>query len=111
MLGHGVFSLRPCADGTGLDADILRPLKKARPAHSSDIHSPPLDQGGRAEVSARQFKGTWRQGQLPNGQTAKARPDYRVQSLHKGHGRIGSIESKHDIDDTLGECLSSCRQL
>jgi hypothetical protein len=31
--------------------------------------------------------GAWRQGQLPSGQTAKARPDYRVQSLHKGHGR------------------------
>jgi hypothetical protein len=27
----------------------------------------------------------WRQGQLPSGQTAKARSDYRVQSLHNGH--------------------------
>jgi hypothetical protein len=26
-------------------------------------------------------------GQLPGGQTAKARPGHRVQSLHKGHGR------------------------
>ena len=24
---------------------------------------------------------------------------------------MGSIESKHDIDDTQDECLSSCRQL
>jgi pimeloyl-ACP methyl ester carboxylesterase len=34
----------------------------------------------------------WRQGQLPSGQTAKVRPDYRVQSLHEGHGRQGSIQ-------------------
>ena len=38
-------------------------------------------------VLARHFNRTRRQGQLPSGQTAKARPDYRVQSLHKGHGR------------------------
>jgi hypothetical protein len=33
------------------------------------------------------LNGIWRQGQLPSGQTAKARPDYRVQSLRKGHDR------------------------
>jgi hypothetical protein len=38
-------------------------------------------------VLARHFNRTRRQGQLPSGQTAKAHPDYRVQSLHKGHGR------------------------
>jgi hypothetical protein len=37
--------------------------------------------------SARNWDGTWRQGQLPGVQTAKARPDYRVQSLHEGHSR------------------------
>ena len=30
------------------------------------------------------FNASWRQGQLPSGQTAKARADYRVQSLHLG---------------------------
>jgi hypothetical protein len=33
------------------------------------------------------LNGIWREGQLPSGQTAKARPDYRVQSLRKGHDR------------------------
>ena len=62
-------------------------------------------------ILTRRFTGTWRQGQLPSGQTAKARPDYRVQSLHKGHNRVCSIESKHDIEDTQYGCLSSCGQL
>src|ERR1700694_5772586 len=40
-----------------------------------------------AWIVGRHFNGTWRQGQLPSGQTAKVRQDYRVQSLHKGHAR------------------------
>jgi len=56
------------------------------------------------------FNRTQRQGQLPGGQTAKARPGYRVQSLHKGHGRHAFHQSKRDHNDTQDECLSSCVQ-
>jgi len=45
-------------------------------------------------------------GQLPSGQTAKARSDYRVQSLHKGRGRQGSIKLKNDITDSQDQRLS-----
>ena len=52
----------------------------------------------------------FRSGQLPGGQTAKARSDYRVQSLHWGHDRH-SIESKNNNSDTQDECLSCCVHL
>jgi hypothetical protein len=58
-----------------------------QPAFLIDIHRSLLDQCRSAEDPYTVFNGTERQGQLPSGQTAKARPDYRVQSLHKGHGR------------------------
>ena len=41
-------------------------------------------------------------------QTAKARSDYRVQSLHKGHGRHALHRSEHDYSDTPDERLSGC---
>ena len=53
-------------------------------------------------VLARHFNGTWRQGQLPSGQTAKARPDYRVQSLRKGHGRHAFHPNQSTIITLLG---------
>src|ERR1700694_2274349 len=82
---------------------------RSQPTCPRDIRRHFLDQGGRARrVLARHFNGTWRQGQLPSGQTAKARTDYRVQSLHKRHGAIGSIELKHDNKDTQYKNLSSC---
>jgi hypothetical protein len=60
-------------------------------------------------VLGRHSNGTWRQGQLPGGQTAKVHPDYRVQSLHKGHGRhaFHRIRTTHysDCQDGL---LSGC---
>ena len=40
--------------------------------------------------------GDRRQGQLPGSQTAKARPDHRVQSLRKGHWAVFSIELEFD---------------
>jgi len=47
-----------------------------------------IESGNQAKWgSARNWDGTWGQGQLPDVQTAKARPDYRVQSLRKGHAR------------------------
>jgi hypothetical protein len=52
----------------------------------------------------------WRQGQLPSGQTAKVRPDYRVQSLRKGHDRQDSIELKTDRNDIQDERLSGSAQ-
>jgi hypothetical protein len=48
------------------------------------------------------------QGQLPSGQTAKVRPDYRVQSLRKGHGRH-ALHQKH-CSDTQNEFLSGYGQ-
>jgi hypothetical protein len=80
------FSLRQSADGAGLNGAILGRLEKVTTRMCTFIDVPWIKAVAR-RVSARRFKGTWRQGQLPNGQTAKARPDYRVQSLHKGHGR------------------------
>jgi len=49
-------------------------------------------------------------GQLPGGQTAKARPGYRVQSLQNGHATTRSIKSKHDANHARRECLSRCGQ-
>jgi len=57
------------------------------------------------------FNGTWRQGQLPSGQTAKVRSGYRVQSLHKGHGRHGSTLSIYDYSDAQDQHLCACEQL
>jgi len=57
------------------------------------------------------FNGTWRQGQLPGGQTAKFRPGHRVQSLHKGHGRHGSTLSIYNHSDTQEPHLCVCEQL
>jgi hypothetical protein len=51
------------------------------------------------------------QGQLPSGQTAKVRPDYRVQSLHEGHGRQGSIQLKNDGNNSQDHRLSSSAQI
>jgi len=59
----------------------------------------------------RRFSGTRRQGQLPGGQTAKVRPGYRVQSLHKGHGRHDSTRSIHNHSDTQEQHLCVCEQL
>src|SRR5260370_20663617 len=50
-------------------------------------------------------------GQLPGGQTAKARPGSRVQSLQNGHAATRSIKSKHDPNRAQYKCLSRCRQL
>lgn len=58
-----------------------------------------------------QFSGTWRQGQLPSGQTAKVRQGYRVQSLHKGHGRHGSTRFIHNHSDTQEPHLCVYEQL
>jgi len=49
-------------------------------------------------------------GQLPGGQTAKARPGYRVQSLQNGHTATRPIKSKHDPSHARRECLSRCGQ-
>ena len=62
-------------------------------------------------ILARQFNRTRRQGQLPSGQTAKARPDYRVQSLRKDMAAIRSIESNYNNNDTQDKCLSCCEHL
>ncbi len=43
--------------------------------------------------------------------TAKARPDYRVQSLHKGHAAAGSMLSVHNHSDTRDRHLCICEQL
>jgi hypothetical protein len=69
----------------------------------SDIHRRLLDQGAR-RVWARQSNETWRQGQLPSGQTEKVRSDYRVQSLHKGHGRhaFHRINNNDTQDEKVG---------
>jgi hypothetical protein len=75
------------AGGTGLNGAILRILKKARPHAQVTFIALPWIKVAPRRVSARRFKGTWRQGQLPSGQTAKARSDHRVQSLRMGHGR------------------------
>ncbi len=40
--------------------------------------------------------GGWRQRQLPGSQTAKARPDHRVQSRRKGQAAAFSIELEFD---------------
>lgn len=57
------------------------------------------------------FTATWRQGQLPGGQTAKSRSGHRVQSLHNGHGRHGSTLSIHDYSDAQDQHLYVCEQL
>jgi hypothetical protein len=41
----------------------------------------------RQAVETKTLRATWRPGQLPIGQTAKARSGCRVQSLPEGHGR------------------------
>ena len=84
-------------DGNYYQACVMRTsdwgrATSLRESHSwtwpSDIHHL-INQGGRAKGLAGDFNATWQQGQLPGGQTAKARPGQRVQSLHKGHGRHG----------------------
>src|ERR1019366_2672672 len=100
---------RCCTAGSILNRDVVRPLGNAT-ADMSKWRSPkPGSSRVARSVLARRFNRTWRQGQLPGGQTAKARPAYRVQSLHKGHGRH-SIESKHNNSDTQDGCLSCCVQ-
>jgi hypothetical protein len=43
----------------------------------------------------------WRPGQLPIGQTAKARSGYRVQSLRKGHDRQCRTHPIHTVSSEL----------
>jgi hypothetical protein len=43
----------------------------------------------------------WRPGQLPIGQTAKARSGYRVQSLHKGRDRQCRTNPIHAVSAGL----------
>jgi hypothetical protein len=57
------------------------------------------------------FNGTWRRGQLPSGQTAKARSDYRVQSLPKDMAATRSIESQDDHSEAQNSYLSGCGRL
>jgi hypothetical protein len=57
------------------------------------------------------LSGTWRQWQLPGGQTAKVRADYNVQSLRHGDGGHGSTLSIHNHRDTQQQHLCVSEQL
>jgi len=50
-------------------------------------------------------------GQLPGGQTAKARTGYRVQSLQQRTCRHASHQIKHNPNHAQHQCLSRCGQL
>ena len=87
-------------------------LEKATAGMSKRQSKPPPRCGrSRRALLARHFNDTWRQGELPSGQTAKARPGYRVQSLQNGHAAARPIKSKHDPNHAQHKCLSRCRQL
>jgi hypothetical protein len=61
-------------------------------------------------ILPRNLDETWRPGQLPGGQTAKAHPDYRVQSLpYRDMTAWFKLERHHN--GAPGACLYLCEQM